>query len=145
MDILDEKTGKMRKATKKELAIAKKCEAELKKNYKVWEVSYNYDCSFEMAGARQTEKYYVVAETIGDAEKKANRIFFRDDEFKRDMFEKGEVHRKIREYTAKVPFPKLTLEEDVENYQIGAQLRGDGRSLDRAIEYVVMPYLGKNK
>ncbi len=117
---------------------------ETKKVYKVWKVSYNYDCSFDRPNERHTDAYCVVAESAGDAEKKASELFFKN-ELGKELFEKGEVRVRIKEHTARVPFPKLSLEDDVEGYFVEARLGGDGKLANRVIEYVVSPYIVKRK
>lgn len=52
---------------------------------------------------------------------------------------------KVKEHTAKVPFPKLSLEDDVEGYFIETRLSGDGKFPNRVLEYIAQPYVVRKK
>ncbi|MFH0752243.1 MAG: hypothetical protein V1914_01465 [archaeon] len=150
--ILEDAGFDMGPFSEEEQELLRQYEENSKKNYKVWEVSYNYhcsferfyDCSFERFNERSTDTYYIVAESIGKAEEKANELFLKGS-FKRRLFENGEVRRCIREYVVDVPFPDLTLEEDVNGFFLEPRFSSDGALAKANIEYVVGPYLVKRK
>lgn len=143
MEILDPDTLEMREATAEEEDLMRRMEEEGNKNYKIWRASYSYEEPSDYAGNnRVTDTFFVVSDSIGDAEIKADRCFLRSD-FYEEILVQGKARRKIEEYIVKIPFPELSIEADSENFVLEARLGSDKKDFNKVIEYKVRPDLTK--
>lgn len=91
--------------------------------YKIWNVSYTFPVPSDIAGETFTQKYIVIAKNSLHAQKKADKLFEKEQCYlDLKLGEKDVKKNASRVYNKTIPFPKLSLEEDIQNFRIGAKI-----------------------
>lgn len=87
--------------------------------YQVWNVSYRrHEMPFERKAdtERAIESYLIVAETFGEAVRKANKQF-RSDSYRKARLHLEDYEPSVEPFPLKVKLPEFTLPEDRERFE----------------------------
>ncbi len=92
--------------------------------YYIWNVSYTFPVPSDIAGETFTQKYAVIAKSSSEAQKKADKLFEKEQCYLEIKLRKNSFKKNApQQYFKTIPCPKLSLEEDVEKFNIDAKIK----------------------